>query len=216
MTLDATLKDMAKTDDSSEMSWEEMCKWSLEVSEEMVNLAINNQSAWTRFYMDTIKSGKDTPAMMVELVDEMSTVLDNWNTTQREIWDAWFTAIKELEAVTESDEAATAPATVEKPETAPAPKKKATTKRRAKTSQAQRKTTKAAEAPKAPVAVETPVEESPAATPEAEAVVVDTAPQAEPAPQPENAAPAEEQPAPVPAEETAEQHEEYTEEKKAE
>jgi len=209
MSLDASTKDV-----SAEMSWEDLCKWSVNVSEEMVNLAMDNQSAWTHFYMDSLKASKDTPAMMVELVDEMSQLLDSWSEAQREIWDNWFSAVKELESG--ADEQSTAPVAKE---SKPAPKKKRTTTAKKRTATA-KKRTKAAEKPKAPVAEEAPVEEAPvvlAETAAPEAEVVETIAQAEPAPQPESAAPADEQAAP--AEESvapAEQQEEYAEEKKAE
>jgi len=114
MTWDANVKEMTDTwtsfqkqmwafwlgkttDDTPEQPWSQCYKQSMELSEAMVNMMVDTQSAMTRIFLKGLNPGSAAPTVITQYFDQIESMAENWNEALHKTSSAWFTAVKDLD-----------------------------------------------------------------------------------------------------------------------
>ena len=61
-----------------------------------VKETIDARAEWTRQWTDTLAKAKGTPEELRELAKEGREQLQRWNEAERNLWQGWFNAIREI------------------------------------------------------------------------------------------------------------------------
>jgi hypothetical protein len=87
-----------------EQPWSQYYQQSMELSENWVNLMVDNQSSMTQAFLKSLDPGDNAPLMLTQYCAQVQTVADNWNQALRKISNVWFTAIRDLERMHKAGE----------------------------------------------------------------------------------------------------------------
>lgn len=77
--------------------WEQLYERPLDVTEDMVNCILQQQSDCIRITMKNARPGNGAPKVASEWSDQFEKAAQHWVDAQRQAWKTWFSAVKQLD-----------------------------------------------------------------------------------------------------------------------
>jgi hypothetical protein len=77
--------------------WEQLYSRPLEVSEDVVNSLLQQQSDYIRIAMKNARPGNGAPKVLSEWADQFENAAQHWVDAQRQAWKTWFAAVKQMD-----------------------------------------------------------------------------------------------------------------------
>lgn len=75
----------------------EIWQKTIETWENTVNSTISTQAEWMHKWTDTLNSQKNVPDEFVKWAEQTDRMMDQWNTTQKQLWESWFDMMKKAD-----------------------------------------------------------------------------------------------------------------------
>jgi hypothetical protein len=77
--------------------WKQNYRIPLEICEEMVKLGLQAQSQYAQICMKGLQPNKAMPEFVNQVGERMQMMTENWTEAQRQAWETWFKAAKQLD-----------------------------------------------------------------------------------------------------------------------
>lgn len=79
------------------LPWNNLVSRPLEMSEDMVNCMLQQQSDYLHMMMKNSPPGKGAPKVVSEWGEQFESSVQHWLDAQRQAWNTWFAAIKQMD-----------------------------------------------------------------------------------------------------------------------
>jgi hypothetical protein len=77
--------------------WEQFFSRPLDVSEDVVNCMLQQQSDCIRIAMKNVRPGSGAPRVASEWADQVEKAAQHWVDAQRQAWKTWFAAVRQMD-----------------------------------------------------------------------------------------------------------------------